>query len=262
MYCRLGTRRIGTGVVFRCVAAVAAALLLAGCGESNGGAEVSRVDRMQIPVHAATTPVPRLQKQCIRMHEQINKLASKGGIDLVFLGDSIVEFWANEGKQVWAKYYAPRRAANFGINGDCTEHISWRVDNGNFDNISPKLVVVLTGTNNTRFHTAEQIADGVTLIVQKLRKKVHRAKILVMAIFAQGKTLDDYRRAKSVPANKTLKSIADGRMVHYIDIGQVFLNDDGTVNPKLMPDYVHPTPEGDRLWAEAMEPKIAELMGE
>jgi len=262
MYCRLGARRIETGVVLNCVVAIAAALLLAGCAADDGDVEVSRVETMQIPVHQATTPVIRLQKQCVKMHEDINKLASKGGIDLVFIGDSIVEFWGNRGKQVWAKYYAPRRGANFGINGDCTEHIAWRVDNGNFDNISPKLVIVLAGTNNTRFNTAEQISDGVTLIVQKLRKKVPNAKILVMAIFPQGKRLDDYRRVKSVSANKTLKGIADGRMVHYIDIGHVFLKKDGTIDPKLLDDYVHPTPEGYRLWAEAIEPKVAELMGE
>lgn len=242
-------------------AAVLAALLLSGCDGSDERVPVAGVESMKIPDHQATRPVPRLQKQCVKMHERINELASKGGIDLVFLGDSVVEFWRNEGKKTWAKYYARRNAANFGINGDCTEHVAWRIDNGNFDHISPKLVVVMIGTNNTRFHTAEQTADGVTLIVQKLRKKVPEAKILLLGIFPIGKTPDDQRRAKVAAANRILKTIADGRMVHYLNIGRSFMNKDGTISPKIMHDYVHPTPAGYRIWAEAIEPKVAELMG-
>ena len=84
----------------------------------------------------------------------------KGNIGLLFLGDSIIEGWSGRGKQVWEKSYADLKPANFGIGGDRTQHVLWRIDNGELDGISPKVLVLMLGTNNLGSNPNEQIAKG------------------------------------------------------------------------------------------------------
>jgi lysophospholipase L1-like esterase len=233
-----------------------AVLLLIGCQNDQ------HIARATIPDHGATQPVPRTEEWWVARNESFNELARAGGIDLVLLGDSITHAWEGPGKEVWAEYYAPRHAANFGISGDRTQHVLWRIDNGNFDGISPKLIVIMIGTNNSQDNTAGEIADGVTAIVQRLRAKLPKTKILMLAIFHRGHEPTDPRRANNMAANEIFSKIADDRMVYYLDIGDVFMNPDGTISPEIMPDFLHLTPAGYKLWADAMEEKVAELMGE
>ena len=163
---------------------------------------------------------------------------------------------------MWSEYYAPRHAANFGIGGDRTQHALWRIDNGNFDGIYPRLIVIMIGTNNSHDNTAAEIADGITAIVKRLRTRLPETKILMLAIFPRGQEPTDARRANNMAANRIFRNIADGKMIHYLDIGEVFMNPDGTISPEIMPDFLHLTPDGYKLWADAIEDNIAELMGE
>ncbi|MEK6701692.1 MAG: GDSL-type esterase/lipase family protein, partial [Planctomycetota bacterium] len=95
----------------------------------------------------ATTPEKHNGTE--KRHENFNKISKEGKAQLVFLGDSITEGWEGGGKETWAKHYASRQAANFGVSGDRTEHVLWRLDNANFDGLKPKLIVIMIGTNNT-----------------------------------------------------------------------------------------------------------------
>src|SRR4029077_13842354 len=107
----------------------------------------------------------------------------------LFIGDSITDAWQNGGerggKEVWKKYYANRKAMNAGIGGDRTQHVIWRLNNGNIDGIHPKLTVLMIGTNNTpgNDNTAEEIAEGIKTIVSKVREKIPETKILILGIF-------------------------------------------------------------------------------
>lgn len=251
----------GTATVKHAFAPVSVLLVVAllACG---GCTSVEPAGPSLIPDHSATRPVPRQQVPCIRRHELINKRAAEGGVDLVFLGDSITESWEREGREVWEKYYGRRKAANMGISGDCTEHVAWRIDNGNFDSISPRLVIVMIGTNNTRFNNPEEMADGVALVVQKVRRKVPKAKVLLLAIFPRGANPDNPGRLKVAAANKIILGLADGRTVRYLDIGEKFLDAEGRLPGKIMPDALHPSPAGYEIWAKAIEPTVKELLGE
>ena len=81
-------------------------------------------------------------------HNQYVARVKQGGIDVIFTGDSITFQWRNVGKAVWDKYYAPMKAANFGHSGDRTQHLLWRLQNGECDGPAPKVVVLMIGTNN------------------------------------------------------------------------------------------------------------------
>ena len=207
-------------------------------------------------------PVPRDGAQMQR-HKKINERVKQGDIDLVFIGDSITQGWEGNGKDVWAKYYGSRKAANLGIGGDRTQHVLWRLENGNIDGISPKLAVIMIGTNNSNGNdnTAEEIGAGIKAIVKKLRKELPEMKILILAVFPRGEKPSP-QREKNAKASEIASKLADDDMVYYLDIGPKFLTEDGTLTREIMPDLLHLSPQGYEIWAESIEPSVAELMGE
>ena len=133
--------------------------------------------------NAATNPVP-LGSGWVARHEGFVAQAKQGGIDILFMGDSITDFWRNRGSNVWNQYYAPRHAANFGISGDRTQHVLWRMDNGELDGIKPKVVVLMIGTNNTGKerdkktprNTPAEAIEGVTAVVNDIREDDARGR--------------------------------------------------------------------------------------
>ena len=224
----------------------------------------------------ATTPV--LHPGTEARHESFNVISKKGEAQLVFLGDSITQGWEKTGekggKEVWDKYWAPLNAANFGVGGDRTEHVLWRLEHGNFDGLKPKEIVLMIGTNNTGHQgrpekeldgaiyqcTAQQTAEGVKAIVDKLKEKCPGAKILLLAIFPRGATPADKMREQNEETNAIIKNLADNKTVFYMDIGAKFLQPDGTLSKDIMPDLLHPDAKGYEIWAEATEAKVKELM--
>lgn len=211
--------------------------------------------------NSAVVPVARTNASWIHRHESMNQQAQQGHIDLIYVGDSIVEHFNNQGKAVWGHYYEGRHALNLGIGGDRTEHVLWRFDHGNIDGISPKLAIVMIGQNNGGHNTADEIAAGVTAVVQRLRTRLPNTKILLLAIF-QRREKPTPERAVLARANEIISKLADGKTIFYMDINHLFVQPDGSIPRVLMYDFEHPTPLGHRVWAEAIEPKVAELMGD
>ena len=125
--------------------------------------------------HSAVQPAHRHSWWTLR-HWAVNERVRQGNVDMIFIGDSITHSWENNGKEVWKKYYERRNAVNMGFSGDRTQHVLWRLDNGNIDGISPKVAVIMIGTNNSNRddNTAEEIADGMIAICRKLRRKLPR----------------------------------------------------------------------------------------
>ena len=212
-------------------------------------------------LHSATKPAPR-SGGWTKRHESFNKRVAQGNCDLIFIGDSITQGWEGRGKGVWAKHYAKRNAVNLGIGGDRTQHVIWRLDNGNLHRIKPKAAVIMIGTNNSGSNTSQEIADGVEVIVNQLRKKLPETKVLLLGVFPRGTNNSDKRRQVNEGANAIFKRLADGKAVHYLDIGPQFLEKDGTLSREIMPDLLHLSEKGYTIWAESIEAKLKELMGE
>ncbi|MEO6336606.1 MAG: ThuA domain-containing protein [Verrucomicrobiota bacterium] len=212
-------------------------------------------------VNTAIIPVSRTNANWVTRHESMNQQARERKIDLIYVGDSIVQHFDNQGKEVWQQYYAGRNALNLGISGDRTEHVLWRLDHGNIDGLSPKLAIVMIGQNNGGYNTGEEIADGFIAIVQKIRAKLPNTKILLLGIF-QRREKPTPERAVLAKANAITSKLADGKIIFYMDINPIYVQPDGSIPRSLMYDFEHPTPLGHRVWAEAIEPKVAELMGD
>lgn len=148
---------------------------------------------------------------------------------------------------------------NLGISGDRTQHVLWRLDNGNIDGIKPKLAVVMIGTNNSAANTSEQIAEGITAIVKKLREKLPETKILLLAIFPRA---PEDRHKVNIGANEIVAKLADGNMIEYLDIGPKFLDQNGVLSKEVMPDLLHLNPASYKIWADAIESHVVRMMGE
>ena len=217
---------------------------------------------------------PVLHPGTEKRHESFNEISKKGEAQLVFLGDSITHGWEGKGKAVWTKDWAPLKAANFGIGGDRTEHVLWRLEHGNFDGLKPKAIVLMIGTNNTGHQgrpqkelngavyecTAEQTAEGIKAILGQLRQKCPDAKILVLGIFPRGADKNDKFRQQNEATNAIVKGFADGQKIFFLDVGARFLAADGTLSKTIMPDLLHPNEKGYQIWSDAMDAKVKELL--
>jgi beta-glucosidase len=212
-------------------------------------------------IESATDPVAKSKPAWMERHESLSAKARAGGIDLIYIGDSIVQFFETKGLDVWSRYYAPRKALNLGISGDRTQHVLWRLDNGNLDGISPKLAIVMIGQNNGGHNSAEEIAEGVTAVVGRIRTKLPQTKILLLGIFQRREKPTPEREVLS-KANEIISKLADGKTIHFMDINPLFVRADGTIPADLMPDFEHPSAKGYQTWAEAIEPEVAKLMGD
>ena len=219
------------------------------------------------PRHIATTPVERPEARWQERHARFNEISKQGEAEVVFLGDSITQGWEGKGKAAWDKNFAPLKAANFGIGGDRTEHVLWRLDHGNFDGLKPKVVVLMIGTNNTGHQgrdgyacSAAQTADGVKEILARLAAKCPQAKVLLLGIFPRGATSADAFRQQNEETNRLLKTFADEKRVFWRDYGPAFLSADGTLSPEIVPDLLHLSEQGYAIWAEQLLPDVQRLL--
>ncbi len=195
------------------------------------------------------------------LHDRFVKQAKEGTAELVFLGDSITAGWGGNGKDVWAKAFGPYKPLNLGIGGDRTQHVLWRIENGELDGFKAKAAVVMIGTNNSGTDPADGIAKGVTRIIETIRVKQPQAKILLLAVFPRGeKASPNPAREKLKQVNETIAKLDDGKQVFFLDIGARFMQPDGSLTKEIMPDFLHLSPAGYQIWADAIGPKLAELM--
>jgi beta-glucosidase len=199
-----------------------------------------------------------------RHEEKLRTLGETKKVDLLMIGDSITHGWEGSGKAVWDKYYAKRNAFNIGFSGDRTEQVLWRFDHGELGGISPKAAVVMIGTNNTghRKDDPDETAAGIKAILDRLGEKLPGTKVLLLAIFPRGASANDELRQINDAINHRISKFADNKRVFYLDISDKFLDEDGTLPRSIMPDLLHPNAKGCQIWAEAMEPALARVMGE
>jgi lysophospholipase L1-like esterase len=219
--------------------------------------------------NTAIIPVPRtFPTNWMSRHDALVAEAERGGVSILFLGDSITDgwHWDKGGKNVWAKIYAPQHAANFGIGWDRIQNVLWRIENGELDGISPKVIVLLIGTNNCGNedngkprNTTPEIIAGISNLVRQVQVRLPKSKILLLGLFPRGEKTDPVR-AQVKAVNAGIAKLDDGKTVKYLDIGNKFLEPDGTLSRKIMPDLLHPSEKGYQIWADAMNPTLEQMM--
>jgi lysophospholipase L1-like esterase len=211
----------------------------------------------------STTPVPAKtngEKWWNGKFEGINKDLKKmeGKVDVAFVGDSITARWGGDN---WQKHWGQYRAVNMGIGGDRTQHVLWRLQNGQLDGYKAKLFVVLIGTNNCDKKTEpEAVAAGIKAILDLIQARQPQAKILLMGIFPTGEKPNPDRDKKAA-VNQLISKFADGS-VSYIDISAKLVEPDDTISKEVMHDFLHLAPKGYDIWADAISDKVKEVVGD
>jgi lysophospholipase L1-like esterase len=212
----------------------------------------------------SVTPVERERGR----HEQFLKRIASGPTDVLFIGDSIIDFWPRFGADTWAKFKA-YRPANFGVMNDRTDNVLWRLQNGELDGFKPepKAVVIMIGINNfghyaaagtNAWETPEWCAAGVREIVLLVRQKLPKSKVLLYGILPSGLGTPE-QNARIPAANAILKTFADGKNVFFFDIGDRFLVK-GAVTKEIFFDLLHPSAKGYQVWFEHLDPLLKKLI--
>src|SRR5579859_811021 len=186
-------------------------------------------------------------------------IAKKGGVDFLLLADSSTDGWRGGGEKVYDASLEEFKPANFGIGGDRTQHVLWRLQNGELDGITPKLCMLMIGTNNGG-DSAEDVTAGITAIVKEIQKKSPLTKVLLLGIFPRGEKPNPGRERNDRVNSIVAKLDDGGKTVKYLDIGAKFMNEDKTLSKDIMPDFLHLTEKGYQIWADAVLPTVKEMM--
>ena len=194
--------------------------------------------------------------------------AATGAYDIVFLGDSITHFWETKGIDVWNANFtnAPYRALNCGFSADRTEHLIWRLRNGELDGLSPKAVVVMIGTNNTGHRPVEKESPldtivGIQAVLDEIKKRCPSSKVILHPIFPRGAATNDPARVRNDVINNAIKNFTDGKNVLWCDFNSKLLTDDGVLERTIAPDLLHPGKAGYEIWARALKPYLDYAIG-
>lgn len=223
---------------------------------------VAQTNASVVHTNTAIIPVPRTGSITNRQSLVLQRAREHPGhYDIEFIGDSITQGWEGRGSNIWREFYGLRKVINLGVSGDRTQHVLWRFEQGQLDGIKAKVAVVMIGTNNSNKddNTEADILAGVTAIVQQIRTRQPDAKILLLGIFPRAKTFSP-QRGKILEVNQALARLDDGRHIFYFDFGTKYIGDDGSISKDIMPDALHPNEAGYRIWANAMEPKLKQLL--
>ncbi len=221
----------------------------------------------------AIAPTPRLEQDFYDWHErhaEVLRIKDEIDPDIVLIGDSITHMWGGrplepdraDGADSWAELFG-NRALNLGFGWDRTQNVLWRIDHGELDGLDPKTVVIHIGTNNlatTKNHAAgtpEQIAEGIEAVCQRVRAKLPKAKILLMAVFPRGEKPDHPMRVKIAHINARLRKIVENLDVTLVDLGPGLLDGDGRLSKATAPDFLHLSGRGYQIWADALKPHLA-----
>lgn len=212
------------------------------------------------PAHDPTKPVPGGVRWFGRNHAKYVQQTQSMKIDLCFLGDSITAMWPGN---LFSKYYGKYKVVNFGVGGDRTENVLWRLENGELKGQSPKVVVLMIGTNNLGFNTVEEVALGVETVVKNLQGKFPKTKILLLGILPKlGNAQEPTEKmlVKIEKVNAITSKLDDGKMIRYLDFGPKFLDNDKKIQGGILADGVHLTGKGYEIWATSMNPLLTEMM--
>jgi lysophospholipase L1-like esterase len=219
----------------------------------------------------ADRPAPRTDQNSQIAHAQLLEKARRGRIDVYFEGDSITRRWgATDYPELlanWRQNFFGWNAANFGWGADTIQNILWRLENGELDNVHPKVIVLLAGTNSVGTTAppaddnarVEDISRGIKAILDAMRSRAPRATIILTAIFPRNDNLAVMPTINRI--NSRIATFADGKSIRFLNVNDRLADADGRLLDGMMRDRLHPTVQGYQVWADALKPILAELLG-
>jgi cephalosporin-C deacetylase-like acetyl esterase/lysophospholipase L1-like esterase len=225
------------------------------------------------PIEKADVATPRTDENSRLAHEQLLAKRKAGQIDVYFMGDSITRRWGASDEQYqellanWKANFTGWNAADFGWGADKTQHMLWRLQNGELDGVNPKIVVLMAGTNNVGRATplgdaearAAEVARGVTAVAREIRKRAPQATLVITGMTPRNDNIAVMPIIND--ANQQIARLADGKSTRYININAEMADKDGWLHDGMSMDGLHLTPKSYQLWANALKPVFTEVLG-
>jgi lysophospholipase L1-like esterase len=236
-----------------------------GCGRCDPPSAPSRPASAPHQDNPALRPASAASRNWMQLHQQYAARAARGGIDVLFLGDSLTHGWGGPGKAAWTEHFAPLEAEAFGIPADRVEHVLYRITHGELAGISPKVLVLMIGTNNLKSgdirHPPDQVAQGIAALLGEIRKRLPGSKVLLMGILPRQPQYEWFPDARD-QTNRRLAALADADpQVRFLDIGGKMLGSDGRPDRTFYgSDLLHLSAAGYHVWAESAAPLIREMI--
>jgi lysophospholipase L1-like esterase len=225
-------------------------------------------------VQSADQPIPRSDQNSMIAHNELLEKRKKGRIDVYFEGDSITRRWGTSDEQYrsflenWRQNFFGWNAANFGWGGDTTQNILWRLHNGELDNVNPKVIVLLAGTNNIGNKSPErdddprvdQVTRGIKAILDICRSKAPGATIILIGILPRNDNMAVMPIINRI--NERIARFADGKRIRYLNINDKLADKDGKLFEGMtVRDGLHLDVKAYQVWADALKPLFNELLG-
>jgi lysophospholipase L1-like esterase len=205
-------------------------------------------------------PRPWKKEEWLVEHARFVGQGEAGNVDVLFLGDSIAAFFPKTAPDTWNGEIASLGTVlDFGISGDRTQFVLWRVQHGELDRTNARVVVLLIGTNNLASATPQNVARGIAAILRTIQAKLPNTVVVLNALLPRGPPNDRLRGNEAI-VNALIAPLADGVHVRWVDAGGAFLYPDGTIAPALMPDKLHPSAAGYEVWATALRPVLLDAL--
>ena len=235
---------------------------------------------------ASTRPAVRIeywQRRLAEITARLQDVPSLSSVRLVFLGDSITDFWtmaANPwfpgqqmGRAVWDETFSgasgPNVALNLGISGDRTEHVLHRLlpksagGLGELDaaELNPDYIVIMVGVNNTwdaEKPVVESVLEGIRAVVESVHARKPRARVILQSILP----LPDEEKNRTIiqPVNRGLRELAQrpafSAFATYLDLYPAFVDPAGKQIATCFADGVHPNEAGYRIWRSLLLPAL------
>jgi len=219
--------------------------------------------------NSAIIPVNRTDAGWMTRHEDIVKLAKSGEkFDLALIGDSITHGWGGRplpnaqwkgvAPDQYDALFGPYKPLNLGISGDRTQHVLWRLDNGEFDGVNPRVCMIMIGTNNVGSNTSAEIFEGISKIVDKVHEKAPKSRVLIIGILPRDFEITENRK-KNDAVNELIAKKAWPAFVTYQNVNKAFLDSEGKMSASVMPDALHPNAAGYKIWGDEIKPTLAKL---
>jgi lysophospholipase L1-like esterase len=209
----------------------------------------------------AVMPADRLGEPWWKNRHQAACANVQNNQRLILIGDSITQFWEREGRDVYNALNQKNngKVTNLGFSGDRTQHVIWRLKNGEFPKgINPEYAAILIGTNNAASENVASIAAGIAEIINIIHDTSPDTKILLLSILPRGQGTNDGLTKSCFNVNNIIKNYDGLLNVTYVDLTAQYLNKDGSLKDYLFTDRLHLSARGYELWSE----KISELIGE
>ena len=202
-------------------------------------------------------------------NEDINQLLKANNkIDIIFLGNSITQGIGGDrpnvtykaGKVFFDQYFKQQSWVCAGISGDRTQHVLWRLQNGNYANAKPKVIVLAIGVNNFQEDTGEETAAGIQLILNWMKLQMPSTKVILIGPLPTGLTPTSSNRIKYEVVHSIIKKQASTQ-VTYLPLTKYFIKPNGDLDTTLCSgDGIHLIAPGYEMWAKVLKEAVDKII--